>query len=226
MRTFFLFFILNSLFRNPLLALIVVGAIFYFSEARYSGRYFNPLKTITKKGVIRDLLSRVSINPHDVGARNDLGRLLIDEGRAPEAREHLEVAITRMDDSPETHYFLGRALIETGNGDKGVEHIRKALELKPGFLYGEPSVALARYFAELGSHGESSVAATDAVRVNTSSVEGWFRLGEAERELGEKAQAARAYEKAEEAFKHLPSYLRMANRTWRSRARKAAKHLG
>ena len=47
MRTFFLFYLFSYLLRNPLLALIIVGAIIYFSEARYSGRYFNPASYYT-----------------------------------------------------------------------------------------------------------------------------------------------------------------------------------
>ena len=225
MRTFFLFFLLNSLLRNPLLALLAVAAVFYFAEARYRGRYFNPGKVFSKKSTIRELERRIQVNPHDVDARNDLGRLLVDDGRAAEARKQLEAAIGRMSESPETHYYLGLSQIETGSSDKGVGNIEKALEIKPSFLYGEPHVALARHFLGTGDARRAGEQAEAAVRTNTSSVEGWFLLGQARRGLGQNDGARKAYQQAEEAFAQLPKYLRMANRSWRSQARRAAKTL-
>ncbi len=225
MRTFFLFVLLNSLLRNPLLALVAVGAVFYFVEARYRGRYFNPGKVFSKKSTIRELQRRIQINPSDVDARNDLGRLLVGEGRAAEAREQLEAAIKRMSESPETHYYLGLSQIETGSSAEGVGNIEKALEIKPSFLYGEPRVALARHFLGQGDARHAAEQAEAAVSTNTSSVEGWLLLGQSRQGLGQSDGARKAYQQAEEAFAQLPKYLRMANRSWRSQARRAAKGL-
>jgi len=225
LRTFFLFVLLNSLLRNPLLALIAVGAVLYFVEARYRGRYFNPGKVFYKKSTIRELQRRVQVNPHDVEARNDLGRLLVEEGRDGEAREQLEAAIRRMSESPETHYYLGVSQLRTGSAEQGVANIEKALEIKPAFLYGEPHVALARHFLDRRDYQRAAEQAEAAVKTNTSSVEGWFLLGSARQGLGRTESAREAYRNAEEAFTQLPKYLRMANRSWRSRARRAAKSL-
>jgi len=226
LRTFFLFYLLASLFRNPLLALLVVGAVLYFSEARYSGRYFNPARTVSKRRVIGELERRIRTNPYDADARNDLGRLLCEEGRSAEALEHLEKAIERMNESAETHYFLGRSLLETGHGEQGVSHIQEALRISPNFAYGEPWVTLARHYLKSSKPVDAVEAAKHAVRTNTSSVEGWVLLGKAHEALGQRDDAAAAYASAMEAFTDLPRYLKLSNRRWRSRARAAARALG
>ena len=127
-----------------------------------------------------------------------------------------------MDDAPEPHYFLGLCQIENGRGDEGTANIERALALNPTFRYGEPQVTLARHHYDQGRFAEAARYAEAAVERNTSSVEGWYRLGAAKGELGDAAGARAAFDKAAEAYDHLPHYLRLANRKWARAARKAA----
>ncbi len=223
MRTFFLFVLLNYILRNPLLALLIVGVIFYFVEARRSGRYFNPGKFLSKKSTIHELRKRTDVNPHDVDAHNDLGRLLLEEGRSDEAIAHLRTAIERMDESPETNYYLGLALLNGKDPEEGVGYVKRSIELNPRFLYGEPHVALSRHFLATECPDLAVETAKAAVDLNTSSVEGWYLLGNAYAQTGEQEDAARSYAQAQEAFTHLPKYLRLPNRKWRKLAKKASK---
>ena len=221
MRSFFLFYLLSSLFRSPLLALVVVGLIFYFGEARYSGRYFSPAKFVSKKRTITELEQRLVMNEHDMDAHNDIGRLLVDAGRGREALVHLERAIGRMQDSAETSYYYGLCLLETGRRQEGEAQIKRALEINPRFAYGDPHLALARSGLEAGRAHEAAEEAANATRLNTSSVEGWVLLGRARQAAGDDDGTLAAYDSALEAFSCLPRYLRLPNRRHLREAKKA-----
>jgi tetratricopeptide (TPR) repeat protein len=224
-RTFFLFWILSSLLHSPLLALLVMGLFFYLGEAQWQGRYFNPARFFNRQSAISSLRRTLTVNPHDVSARNDLGRLLAEKGRFAEAREQLEAAIERMDDSAETQYWLGVALAGCGESEQAIEHLRRAVELEPRHGYGEARVTLAEALLESGDAAGATEQAAEAVRINTSSVKGWTILALAELARGNRQAAREACTRAEEAFADLPHYLRLANRPWRRQARRSARSI-
>ncbi len=226
MRTFFLFYLLTSLLRSPLLALLIVLAVFYFAEARYSGRYFNPSAAFGKRRTIRELERQLSMNPHDVAARNDLGRILVEDGKFDEGREHLALAIKRMAESAETNYFLGIALLRTGDESGGLEHIGTALEINARFLYGDPQRVLARHYLDKGDLERAAEFAAESVKINTSGVEAWDILGDAKLRRQDRAGAREAFGSALQAYDGLPRYLKPGGRKWRAEARRSLKKLG
>ncbi len=128
-----------------------------------------------------------------------------------------------MDDSAETNYFYGVALIQTGSAGEGVRHVLAALQISPRFLYGEPQLTLARHYLENDDVREAEKRAVEAVKINTSSVEGWVVLARAREKLRDEAGARQAWSSAVEAFDGLPRYLKMPARTWRNQARRALK---
>lgn len=223
MRTFFLFYLVNIFLRNPLLAIIVVTAIVYMSEARYSGRYFNPALFAQRRSALKELEQAVADNDHDVASHNDLGRLLADSGKFTEAAEHLSKAIVRMEESPETNFYHGLCLLRTGNADEGRRFIEKALEINPRYSYGKPQVLLAREALERGDHAAALEWAKRAVKLNTSSVEGWVVTGEALLETDDSHAAAKAFERAKSAFADLPHYLKLGEKKWLKEAKRAAR---
>ena len=220
MRSFFLFYLLAWLFRNPLLALVVVGLLFYLGEARYRGRYFNPARMLGKRQTIAQLRRLLEVNPNDVAAHNDLGRLLADAGGFVEALPHMTKAIARMQESAETNYYYGLCLLRTGRAEEGEVAVAQALSLNPRFLYGEPRLALARSQLERGNAARALEEATSAVGLNTSSVEGWVLKARAGAMLERSGEARSDYEEAKHAFAHLPRHLRLPNRRWLREAKR------
>ena len=225
MRTFFLFYLLSWLFRNPLIALAVVAAIFYLGEARYRGRWFDPTTALRHRQAVRDLRRTLELNEHNVGAHNDLGRLLVQERKYEEAAAHMEKAVARMEESPEANYYHGLCLLNAGRDDEGERFVRRALEINPRFLYGEPQLTLARHALTRNEPPTAANAARAAVKLNTSSVEGWTLLGRAEEELGRPEAAAAAYDSAKDAFRHLPAYLHLPNRKWLAEAKRGMRRV-
>jgi len=225
LRTFFLFYVLSYFLRSPLLALVVVGLLFYVAEARYQGRYFNPSSFFSKRNTIRELERTVTTNEHDVAAHNDLGRLLAEQGKYSQALPHLERAIQRMDDSAEANFYYGLCLIKTGQSADGERYVRRALELSPHFLYGDAELALSKYVLSQGRAEEALDHARKSVRINTSSVEGWLTVASSERALGNSAEARKAYQRAVEAYDDLPHYLRLAARKHRAEAKRELRSL-
>ena len=225
MRTFFLYILFANLLQNPLLALLLVGAVLYFSEARFSGRYFNPAKIFTTKQTIAELQKEIAVNEHNVAAQNDLGRILVENGKPAEGREHLRLALARMDDTAETQFFYGMACLKTGHEEEGRKHIEQAVEIDSRFLYGRPQTELARHELENSRFQQAIDWAERAVKINTSSVEAWLLLGQARQQSGATEKARDAYERAIAAHADLPRYLKLPNRKWLKEAKRAAKSL-
>lgn len=225
MRTFFLFYILNSFLGNPLLALLVLGLVFWISEAQWSGRYFNPSSWFQRRGELHKLRTRVETNPHDVAAHNDLGRLLLLKGKVADSIQHLRKAVVRMDDSAETQYWLGRALLADGKTDEAIEHLKTALKLEPRHNYGQPWVVLARGLLDRDRAQEAVGAAQQAVAINTSTVEGWLLLGQAQLAIEDRQGAKHSFAAAEKAYDGLPRYLRLESRGFARQARKLSRGL-
>jgi tetratricopeptide (TPR) repeat protein len=213
-RSFFLFYILSSILRNPFLALLIVGAVVYFSEARYSGRYFNPSAFVHRRGAVQELRGTIANNEHDVSAHNDLGRLLADEGKFVQAAPHMERAIERMDELPETNFYHGLCLLETGREEDGVRFIERALEINDRYGYGKPALVLAQAAARRGDHEQASKWSRRAVSLNTSTVQGWLLYGRSQAALGAPDAAREAFVKAKQAYDGLPHYLKLGERQW------------
>jgi tetratricopeptide (TPR) repeat protein len=222
-RTFFLFYLLAFLLRSPLLALVVLLVLVYAADARWRGRWFDPARLLRRRRAIADLRRAVSINQHDAAAHNDLGRLLMQQGRFADALTHLEYAMRRMADSAETNYSYGACLLRLGRAAEGEPCIRRALEIHPRHLYGEPQTLLARHFLARSDYEQARHWAAEAVRINTSNIEGWVTLGSAERELGRRDAALKAFATARDGYHHLPRYLRLPNRRWLVEAKRGVR---
>ena len=214
MRTFFLFYLLASILRSPLLAILVLIVIGYLADARWEGRWFDPRQLFSRRHAIADLRRTVANNEHDVAAHNDLGRLLVQQRNYAAALPHLDRAMRRMSESAETNYIYGTCLLGLGRAEEGVRHICRALEIHPRHAYGEPQLVLARHFLATGAIEDARRWTREAVKLNTSSIEGWVLLGRTEQRLGNSQAAREAFTSARDGYRQLPAYLRLPNRRW------------
>jgi tetratricopeptide (TPR) repeat protein len=222
---FALFAVLTALTRNPLLAILLVLILYYILDLRYFGvsrLLFKNIRTGTK---IRDLQREVSLNPHNASALNDLGRLLILSKRYREAVPYLERAIERLEDTAETNYYLGLAYLHAGNPKSGEERILKAIELNPLLRYGEPYLMLGEYHFNQGQYERALIMLRRFHEIHSSSVEGFYYLGQAYQKLVDNDRALESYQEAIKAFHRSPYYKRREDRKWVWKTRIAVRRL-
>lgn len=214
MRNLFLFFIITFLTGSPVFAIVVIVILYLALDYQFVGFSRHWLRAFRRGSEIRSLARTLSVNPHDAAARSDLGRLLVDARRYTEAVSHLEPAMERMSETAETPCYLGLAYLWTGKVAEGEALIRSALEKDPKFRYGEPYLRWGEYLLSAGRAAEAAEALEKFRSIHTSSVEGFYRLGEAYRRSGEPGKAGSAYRSALDMFRRSPGYKRRAERLW------------
>jgi len=223
---FLIFALLTFLTGSPWTALLVALVLYLLFDLQYLGFARAAVGRIKTAVEIRELQADVALNPHNAAALSDLGRLLILNGRAQEAVAPLERAIERLEDSDETNYYLGLAYLKTGREQKGEARITKALALNPRFRYGEPYLRLGEHYLAQGRYEQAQTMLRKLGEIHSSSVEGFYLLGESHRRTGDIAQARDAYRNSVAAFRHSPRYKRREERRWVWRARLALWRLG
>ncbi|MEW6324985.1 MAG: tetratricopeptide repeat protein [Nitrospirota bacterium] len=197
-----------------LFALLLIIVVSLLIDAEFFGvsrRWLGHWKIARE---ITELERDVALNPHNVSALNDLGRLRVLRGAPERAVEPLERAIERMHDSDEANFYLGLAYLRTGKEREGEERIKQAIELNPNFRYGEPFLRLGTHYLERGRLEEALSMLSKFEAIHTSSTEGLYLLGEAYRRLGRPEQAGEHYRKSVEAFHHSPHYKKRDERRW------------
>ncbi len=110
-----------------LLAPVVAGAVLAalaLTARAYAGAFVDE-KALWSLAVER--------NPGAWLARNNLGKVLLQEGRPVEAAEQLRQAIALQPDSPEAHANRGNALEALGRSEEARREYAAALAIEPGF---------------------------------------------------------------------------------------------
>lgn len=218
MGKFILFLLLWRLLGNPILAIIVILAVFYLLDRRFIGlspSLTRPLKRNRRLSTVRrELISR----PHDTRSKLEAARLLMEKHKYQEALVYLEEVLPVMDDSAEVLVETGICklkLKETGEGEK---LILKGLELNPRVHYGEPYLRLGEAFKT--SDPEKALLYLQQFReVHSSSCEAYYRLGQLYTLMGRRNEAKEAFGEAVRIYRGLPKYKRRSERKWALLAR-------
>jgi hypothetical protein len=222
----FLWALLSWVTGQPLLALLAVLLLSGAGYGYLSGRLFRIPRAVERWGAIRELRQAVRANPHDAAARSDLGRLLVEAGRPAAALPHLEAAVTRMPDAPETLYYLGAARLGVGDGAGGRPLVERALALDPKLRYGEPHLALADYHLRQGSPADAIPPLEAFIALHASSVEGRYKLARAYLATEDRERARLLAADAVRAYRDSPPFRRREERLWRLKAGWLRRRLG
>jgi tetratricopeptide (TPR) repeat protein len=142
----------------------------------------------------------VALQPGFGVAQLNLGRLLLQSGELGAAAQHLEVAtrgLKEKDDAAEAQYLLGKDLGMRDDPQNAAAHLRKAVELNPGF---------AEAWSELGAEQQllqNETAALQAYERATSlkpsDAIAQYRLGSELLQLGKAGEAVKHLQAAYEA---------------------------
>lgn len=226
MRTFFLFWLLAWLLGNPLLAGLILLILFGGSYLLYSRRLFRWRQRWRDRATARQLEKTLAINPEDAKAHSDLGGLLARRGRFAEALPHLEKAIARCDDVPDTNFFLGWALLKEGSLEKGRRYIEAALAINPRFGYGEPRLRLGDSFFERREYDEAIPHYEASREVHGSGMEAAAKLGECYVAVGEPEKAVTILREAVAVYRALPWFRKQEEQGWARKAKVILRRAG
>lgn len=217
MSKFLLFGALLWLVGNPILAILIFVVIIYILDLRFVGIFPNIGKPIRRMRSISRLRQQISQSPHDVSAKRELARLLIERKKYTGALTLLEEVLPLSEDSAEFWDDYGTATIGIGQLQAGEERLQKALTLNPRVRYGQPYLRLAIAFR---NHDPNKTLhyAEEFSSIQSSSCEAYYLLGTVYQSLNDKVAAKRAYTESIEVYRALPKYKRRKERSWALRS--------
>ncbi|MFC5702277.1 tetratricopeptide repeat protein [Cohnella faecalis] len=217
MKIFFLFGFLWWLLGNPFLALIVLLVILYALERRFIGLSPSLVRPFRRRGSIAKWKRQLELNPHDVSAKSELARLLIEGRKFAEARDVLAGMEDKMEHSAEYWSDLGTCELALGRWEEGERAMLRALDISPRVKYGQPYLKLGEAYAK--KDAEKALRYLRQFKeVNSSSCEAYYRLGLVYGELGKADEAALAFQDCRKLYRTLPRYMRRHERKWALRS--------
>lgn len=205
------------LFGNPFIAILVLLIIFYFLERRYIGLSPSLIRPLKRRSAISRWRRHIHMSPHDVSAKSELARLLIERKSYTEARDILQDIESRMEHSAEFWSDLGACELALGRLEEGESAMLRAIEISPRVKYGQPYLRLAEAYSR--TNPEKAIACLQQFKaVNSSSCEAYYRLGSIYISLGRTDDAANAYRECTQLYRALPRYMKRHERKWAIRA--------
>jgi tetratricopeptide (TPR) repeat protein len=210
---FLLFGALWALFGNPFIAILVLLVVLYFLERRFVGLSPSFIRPIRRRKAIAKWKRQLYLSPHDVSAKTELARLLIESKKYAEARDILLGIESQMDHSAEYWSDLGVCQLSLGKLEEGERDMRRAFAISPKVKYGQPYLKLAEVFAKQDP-AKALAYLSEFQQVNSSSCEAFYRLGAVYAGLGKKAEAAGAYNECRQLYRSLPRYMKRHERKW------------
>lgn len=205
------------LFGNPFVAILVLLVIAYFLERRYIGLSPSIVRPLKRRSAISRWRRHIQMSPHDVSAKTELARLLIERKSYAEARDILSGIESRMEHSAEYWSDLGTCDLALGRVGEGEREMAQALAISPRVKYGQPYLRLAEAFAKTSP--EKAIGYLQQFKdVNSSSCEAYYRLGTIYGGLGRAEDAKQAYRECTQLYRTLPRYMRRHERRWAIRS--------
>jgi tetratricopeptide (TPR) repeat protein len=100
-------------------------------------RFMYAASYLARKGHSEEALSYYAalaeIEPENASLPLQMGKLKLTLQKNTDAVENLEKALLLNPNDPESHYYLGRALFQTGNRQEAFRHFDEAVRLKPDY---------------------------------------------------------------------------------------------
>ncbi len=217
MSKLLLFGALVWLVGNPFVALVILLLIIYILDRRFIGVFPSITKPIKRLRSISSLRQQLSLNHHDISAKRDLARLLLERKKYNEAYALLKEMEPVSEQSAEFWDDLGMAAMGLGHLDEAERHLHQALELNERVRYGQSYLRLAAIY----KHKDAAKAIEYAKKygqIQSSSSEAFYLLGTAYDSLGRKDDARKAYNESLAIYRSLPKYKKRHERKWALRS--------
>jgi tetratricopeptide (TPR) repeat protein len=217
MSKILLFVGLTWLLGSPIAAILVLLVVFYVLERRFIGLSPSLIRPFRRRNSIAKLRRQLHLSPHDISAKTELARLLIEGRKFGQARDILLGIERQMDHSAEYWSDIGICDLALGNLEDGEREMKQALAISPKVKYGQPYLRLAESFSK-PDPGKAITYLQEFKSMNSSSCEAYYRLGTVYASLGKPKEAADAYRECRFLFRSLPRYMKRHERKWALRS--------
>jgi tetratricopeptide (TPR) repeat protein len=170
----------------------------------------------------RRMLDAAAVNPHDGEAQYQLGLIYQQRHQFTEAIQRFQAAIRIDPRETDAHFQLGRIAREQGRLNDALPHFQTVLDQDDKHHQNEILRELGALYisARQFEHALSELAVY--VERRPYDPEGLFYYGQSLEGVGRVAEARQTYERATEAARATPEYLRRTTAKW---SRLAQKHL-
>jgi tetratricopeptide (TPR) repeat protein len=143
---------------------------------------------------INHLETSVRINPNYPNARNNLGRILLMEGRDDEALAQLQKAVSLDPELADARYNLGYALLAKGRVGEALDQFQAQVNLQPADFKAQNNMGAV--LLQNGLAGDAIAFLQKAVEIKPADAGPHYLLGNALYRTGRVAEAIRQYEEA------------------------------
>ena len=136
----------------------------------------------------------IALKPNFPEAHNNLGNVLLEQGRDGDAIAHFQEALRLRPVFPEPHNNLANALLRQGKADDAMTHCRQALRYRPDFAEAHDNMGTAHL--QLGNTNEAIACFRESLRLNPNLAAFWGNLGNTLARQEKFEEAIACYEKA------------------------------
>lgn len=214
MSTWLLWSLISIVTGNPLLAAIVVLALWFLGDRATFRLFPDPGRWFARRQRMARLRQSLDVNPHDRRARFQLAELLLERGEAREAAALLRPNLEAGDRDVFTLAALGTALARTGAHEEAERLLADARRLDPEFRMGELDLVLGRMRLTLGDAGGAREPLQRLLATRPGTVEGRWLLAQALDRLGDRDGAGKLREEAWREYVQQPRFRRREDRRW------------
>jgi hypothetical protein len=202
-----------------------IGALVYlFAEVLPDVGLLNQsFKGISRHKRINALELAIRDNP-SVGNYEELGELLMEDGKLQAARDAFNTAIEKRSNTLDCFYRRGVCAILLGDAQAALPDLEKVMAKEPNYDFSRGPGLLAQAYALTGQK-ENAEALFRRVTVTSTLSETYLNFSDLLASEGRNAEAREWAQKVLDKEPTMPRYLRRRERPWSRRARKTLKRL-
>ncbi|HTW46554.1 MAG TPA: tetratricopeptide repeat protein [Acidobacteriaceae bacterium] len=202
-----------------------LGALVYiFAEVIPDfGLLGQSMKGFSRRKRIRELETLVQVNSA-VGNIEELGDLLMDEGRLAPARAAFDKAIAGGSTTLDPFYRRGACAVLMGDADAAIPDLERAVGKEPDYDFHRAAGLLAQAYALAGQKEKAEAQFRRATAASTLS-ETYLNFSDFLAAQGNNTEAREYARKVLEKRTGMPGYLKRRERPWFRRAHKALRRL-
>lgn len=190
---------------------ILVVAVIAFVARRWIPDPYLFFKHLAR---VKRLRNQIEVNSANTVARVELAEIYLDKRRPRRAIPLLVQARERDPGVAELRYLLGLAHLRAGEPEQALEHLRPAAEQEPKLRYGSAWLAIGDAAHALRRDDDAIAAYQRYVKINSSSVEGLYKLTRAHHRKKDEPAAARTRKEALDTYRLLPGFQRRKQLGW------------